>query len=282
MTTRLIMLVLQASIILSVLSLGLGASFNEPWYLLRRRRQLLRSLFSMNIVMPLFASLLAAGFNLFPAVEFTLIMLSISPMPPMLPRRQLKAGGRAAYVFGLLVAAALFAIVFVPIAVAVLGRAFASPIHASPGMISNVVFSQILIPLGLGLALRHSAPDFADRIARPVSSFATLLLLIALIPLFFVAWPVSVPLIGNGTLAALAAFCVAGLATGHLLGGPESENRTTLALSTASRHPAAAMMIANANFPEEKSIFGALFLYLIVSTIASVAYLAWRRSINRR
>src|SRR5262249_10048202 len=183
MTARLIMLVLQASIVLSVLSLGLGTNFNEPSYLLRKRGQLLRALFSMNIVMPLFASLLAAGFNLFPAVEFTLIMLSISPMPPMLPKRQLKAGGRAAYVFGLLVAAALFAIVFVPIAVAVLGRSFSSPIHASPGMIGNVVFSQILIPLGLGLALRHSAPDFAERIAKRVSAVAMLLLLIALIPL---------------------------------------------------------------------------------------------------
>jgi bile acid:Na+ symporter, BASS family len=277
MTAALILFVLQASIVLSVLSLGLGTSLTDPWYLFGRRRQVVRSLFSMNIAMPLFASTLAVGSNLYPAVKFALIMLAISPMPPMLPKRQLKAGARASYVFGLLVAAALFAIVFVPVAVAVLGKAFGKPLHTPAGTIAKILFAQILIPLAAGIALRESAPEFAERIAKRVALLAAALLVVAGVPLLFFALPVCLPLIGNGTLAVLVAFCLGGLATGHVLGGPEAENRTVLALSTASRHPAAAITIANANFPEEKTIFGALLLYLIVSTILSAAYLAWLR-----
>ena len=68
-----------------------------------------------------------------------------------------------------------------------------------------------------------------------------------------------------------------GLAAGHLLGGPQSEDRTALALSTSSRHPAVALAMASANFPDQKLIPAAILLYLIVNAIVSLPYLAWRR-----
>jgi len=52
-------LVVQASIILTVLGLGLTASWQDAVYLLRRPRLLLRALLSMNIVMPIVAALIA-------------------------------------------------------------------------------------------------------------------------------------------------------------------------------------------------------------------------------
>jgi len=48
-----------------------------------------------------------------------------------------------------------------------------------------------------------------------------------------------------------------------------------LAPSTASRHPGVALAIATANFPQEKSVMGAILLSLVISLIVSVAYLAW-------
>jgi BASS family bile acid:Na+ symporter len=62
-----------------------------------------------------------AVFHLHPVVEITLIALAVSPIPPLLPKRALKAGGDASYTIGLLVAASLFAIFFVPFAVDLLG-----------------------------------------------------------------------------------------------------------------------------------------------------------------
>lgn len=62
--------------------------------------------------------------------------------------------------------------------------------------------------------------------------------------------PALVSLIDSGTLAAITAFILAGLAAGHLLGGPKPENRTVLALATVSSHPAVALTTANASFPE--------------------------------
>src|SRR5262245_66230581 len=59
----LVMWAIQASVCLIVFSLGLGSTQEDALYLLRRPRLLVRSLLSMNVVMPLVAAGLAAVFN---------------------------------------------------------------------------------------------------------------------------------------------------------------------------------------------------------------------------
>ena len=77
-------------------------------------------------------------------------------------------------------------------------------------------------------------------------------------------------------------FAGVGLAAGHLLGGPDPENRTVLALSTATRHPGVAIALAAANFPDQKLGPAAVFLYLLVSAVATIAALTtWRRGSPR-
>jgi BASS family bile acid:Na+ symporter len=82
---------------------------------------------------------------------------------------------------------------------------------------------------------------------------------------------------GNGTLVALIAFAILGLAVGHLFGGPGLEERVTLALSTASRHPALALAIAGVNIPEERRVISAVVLYILVSALLTIPYVAWQR-----
>jgi len=273
----LISIVIRASVGLIVFGLALNASPQDALYLLRRPGQLVRSLLAMNVIMPLFAAALAALFDLNPAVKIALIALAVSPVPPVLPKKQLKAGGRASYAVGLLVAAALLAIVFVPVAVELLGSAFGTPAHVSVAAIARLVFSTVLAPLAAGMVVRCVMPGIAERLAQPISLVATALLVASILPILLTAWPAMVSLVGNGTIVALGAFTLAGLAAGHLLGGSDPDDRAVLALATASRHPGVALAIASANFPEQKLVPAAVLLYLIVSTIVSIPYLIWRR-----
>lgn len=55
----LILLWVKASIFLTVLALGMSARGSHVWFLLRRPGLLLRSLFAMNVVMPLVGAALA-------------------------------------------------------------------------------------------------------------------------------------------------------------------------------------------------------------------------------
>jgi BASS family bile acid:Na+ symporter len=272
----LILLMAQAAIVLTVFALGLSASPQDAIYLFRRPGQLLRSLLSMNVVMPLFAAAVNALFELRPAVEIALITLAVSPVPPLLPNKVLKAGGGASYTIGLLVAAALLAIVFVPLIADLVESSLGRRAQMSPIAIGKVVGITVLAPLAVGMLVRRVAPGFSERIAKPISMAASILLVISLLPILFIAMPTIVSLVGNGTLAAVAAFVILGLATGHLLGGPEPQHRTVLALATSSRHPGIAVAIASVNFPEEEQVFAAILLYLLVNAIVSVPYVIWR------
>jgi bile acid:Na+ symporter, BASS family len=75
----------------------------------------------------------------------------------------------------------------------------------------------------------------------------------------------------------IVAFVVAGLAVGHMLGGQARDNQIVLAISTACRHPAIALAIANATYPREKLVIGAILLYLVLNVLVSIPYVKWRR-----
>jgi BASS family bile acid:Na+ symporter len=83
--------------------------------------------------------------------------------------------------------------------------------------------------------------------------------------------------IGDYTLLAIVLFTLAGLAVGHLLGGPDGDNRSALALATATRHPGVALAVLHAVIPENKAPAVVVVLYLLVSAVASTPYVAWRK-----
>jgi len=267
----------QASVCLIVFSLGLGSTQEDVLYLLRRPRQLVRSLVSMNVVMPLAAAGLAAAFDFPGALNISLVALAVSPVPPILPKRQLRAGGRPSYAVGLLMAAALLAIVFIPLTLKLIALGFGKEAHVPEAAVARLVAITVLVPIAAGIVVRRLAPAFAARAARPISLGAMALLGVVVVLLLIRAWRPAVSLIGDGHVLALAAFVAIGLVAGHLLGGPDPEDRVVLALATASRHPGVALAIAAANFPQENRVMGAILLYLLISLIVEVAYLAWRR-----
>ena len=85
-----------------------------------------------------------------------------------------------------------------------------------------------------------------------------------------------VSLIGNFSVLVFAIFVMAGLAVGHWLGGPDPEDRSVLALSTATRHPGVAIAIGH-ELAEQSILLAAVLLAFVVSLIISTPYVMWRR-----
>ena len=269
----LIPLLIKISIILSVFAMGLKASFADATYLFRRPALLLRVLFSMNVVMPLFAIIVALSFELHPAVELALIALSVSPVPPILPNKALKAGGKENYTIGLLVATAVLSVIFVPLTMEVFEIASGKAMQMRARDIAMVVLTSVLLPLIAGISVRALWPVFAERRAKPIALIALILLVLTCLPILFTSVRAILTLVGDGTLFALAAFAIVGLITGHLLGGPDPENRAVLALATSARHPAVAFAIAHANFPAQRLAGAVILVYLIISAILAAPYI---------
>lgn len=265
-------LVLQGSVALTVFCLGLEASNRDALYLLRRPADLLKAIVSMNVVMPLVALALVMIFDFHVTVEIALLTLSVSPVPPLFPKKSAGAGGSASYTIGLLVAISILAIVTVPLTVELVSYALGLKAHMSPVAAAKVVAVTILAPLGAGMLARAVLPGLAETIAKPLAKIAIVILVLAIVPLLIAAWPAMYALIGGGTLIALAVFVIIGLTVGHVLGGPDPNERAVLALSTATRHPGMAIAIANANNPGNKLLLGAMLLYILMHFVLAIPY----------
>jgi BASS family bile acid:Na+ symporter len=273
---QLVLLALQVSILCTVFGFGLKASPDDLLYLVRRPGLLLRSILAVMIVMPIVAVAFMRLFAFRLEAEIALVALAISPVPPLLPQRETKGGGQQAYGLALMATLALLAIVTVPLWAEALERLVHRPLSASPAAIAGVVLKMALLPLVAGTALRAIAPAVAEKLSRPVILVATVLLPLSVVVLLFGVWRAMWAGIGGGTIVAMVGFVVAGLLVGHLLGGPDREHAVVLALSSACRHPAIALSIASANFPNEH-FAGTILLYVIVNTIVGIPYLVWQR-----
>ena len=272
---QLIVLALQIAIIGTVFTYGLRATVDNVLDVWRRPSLLVRSLLAVFVVMPILVVSFIKAFDLRPDVEVVLVALALSPVPPILPNKIDKAGGSSSFGLGLMLVLAVGAIVAIPLSIAVLDRVSDHPIAVRPGAIARIVAMSVLVPLLAGMVVHRLAPRLSERLATPLSRVALVLLLIGVALLIYGARQAIWAATGGGAIAAIVAFVAVGLLIGHLLGGPEPENSTVLALSTACRHPAIALSIASANFPNEK-FAGIVILYLLVSGVAGIPYVKWQ------
>jgi BASS family bile acid:Na+ symporter len=279
---QLIQFAINASLFALVFALGLRATTSDMLYLVRRPGLLVRSIGSMNIVMLAVALAMVLLFPIPQAVKIALVALAISPVPPILPGKQTKAGGTASYAISLLVTASIAAVLLVPATLELLEPIFHADYQMPMMRVAPIVLISVLIPLVLGLLVSHFAPQAALRWAGLISKLAAVLLVLACLPVIFTSWQAVWKLVGDGVILLLALFTCVGIAVGHLLGGPEEDNRTVLALASGTRHPGVAIAIASLNFPDEKAAAAVILWHLIIGAVVSIPYVRWRKTLLNR
>lgn len=278
----LLSLLTKVSITLIVFSTGMAGARGSLAMLLRQPSLLVRSLLSMLVVAPLLAVAVAATLQLPDPVKIALVMMAVSPVPPFLPRKAIRAGGSQAYVISLLGISAIVSIVTAPISLRVLDGLFGLSLNISSRVMARPLIVSVLFPLVAGLLFARIAPRICASWARIVAGAGSILLLAVVLPQLVTLAPALRELVGNGTLLAIAAFALCTLFIGHLLGGPVEENRSVLALCTATRHPFIAITLIQQTFASQRLAIPAVFMALIVTSIASVPYVRMRRAKSAR
>ncbi len=274
---ELVALAIKISIFAIVFALGMNARLDDFMGVLRSPGRLARSLVAMVVVMPLLAVLLVKAFDLPRPVGVMLIALALAPVPPILPGKQTKAGGDAVFAVRLLAAVGLIAIISIPLELELIELAFGMSLSAPPGLVASLVATSILAPLLAGALVARFAPSLASRLRPLVSKIGGVSLLAATAVILVTQWRVIVELVGDGTLLAMAIFVVSGLIVGHLLGGPDADDRTVLAIATASRHPGIALAIAHINYPQETDLAAAVLIFLLTNAALTAPYVFWRK-----
>jgi BASS family bile acid:Na+ symporter len=269
-------LLLTTSILLLVFALGAHATLADATGFVREVFRppywLLRALASMYLVMPVAAVWIGLVFDLDRPIRVGLLAMSIAPIPPILPGKQLRLGASASHVFGLLVAVSLSAIVQLPLMLELIGSVFGREVSFGPLQVARLIGVTILVPLTAGLLAHRFAPRWTDDVAPWASRLGTILLLAVIAVVLFTLWPIMASLLGSGVMLAMIALATTGIAGGHWIGGPEPSDRALLAVASAMRHPGIAIAVATANAPEAPRLVAAILLYVMVSLAMTSFY----------
>ena len=270
--------ILMAGIMLTVTSVGLRSRPADTLLLLLNPRLGVRAMVSMFVLMPLFViGLTSALPAMDQAAHAALIALSVSPMPPILPRRQVTMGTRGDYAVGLQVLASLFSIIIAPVFIWLAGRLQGVAIVFDVAAMLRVLTVTIGAPLAAGILIARVWPRTAA--LSTLLARASLVLLVAGGTVALVAEASEIARQArHGVLLAIAAIVLFGLLVGHLLGGPDAGNRGALALATSARHPGLAITLSTANFPHDREdIIAAVLLFLLANLVLTLPYALWRR-----
>jgi len=269
-----IIFAVQGSMFLLILAIAMQSRWACVVDLIRNPRPLLRGIVAVNLVVPLVALLVSLAVKLDEPVEAGLLLMAVSPLAPLVPGNALKMGADRSRLMAYYAALAFLEIFLVPLTVWLIATIRGGYAVAPIDLIAKVIAVTILLPIAIGMAMQALAPDFSDKAARIVSLVGTIILVIGFVLVMSAVWRPIASLIGNGTIIAFAMPVAAGLAAGHVLGGPAWHERGTMAVTAAIRHPGIAGAIATVNGAGPRAQ-AAILLFLLTGVIVTAIYSAW-------
>jgi len=275
MIKHLIPILLTGSIALLVMSAGIASSRGDFAYVLSRPALLGRAMLAIVVIPVIAAVIVIALCPISHAAKAAIFLMAISPVPPLVPGKALKFGGHAGYAYGLQAAGAVLALLFVPVLGNWGARFYDVQAQFPMTVVAHNLLVGLTIPLAIGLLLgRVVLHNVSPALPRTLTMIANIMLVLAFVPVLIAVFPAMMTLVGDGTVLAMGAVVVVALIGGHLLGGPELANRSTLAFAASMRHPGIALALAGANHAN-KAISAAVLLFLLNGVLVQIPYQIW-------
>jgi BASS family bile acid:Na+ symporter len=268
---------LPLSVALVVFAQGLKISAHEVAnYFKERPWLILRSLVAVLSLGP--AAALGIILLLDPAREVAVglaILVACPPAPMMLKLTPNLGKGSAAYMASLHLGLAMLALITVPTVLYLISIPLG--FHAEVNLLAMtwILSRTILIPICLGLTVRALFHKFADKHGPKFATAGSIGLLVVILLAAVKLFPMMLQ-IKPWSYLVIVSVCVTGLAIGHWFGSRDPHERTTLAVESAVRHPALALMIGAVNFTPEKAL-PVLVPCVLVFILVAALYLVGRK-----
>ena len=237
-------------VVSSMLAMGAGLTVSQISEPLRNVRLVVFALLANFIVMPLGALALAKVLWLDEPFGVGLLVLGCAAGAPFLPKLAEIAQGNLAFAVGAMVLLMVVTVGYLPIVLPLL----LPGITVDPWEIARSLLLLMLLPLVIGLALKARYGDLAARVKPALDwiSNISLILLVCLITAANIDKVLQV--FGTRGIFAGLLFIALGLGTGWWLGGPDTDTKRVMALGTAQRNIAAALVVASQSFSDPKVV----------------------------
>jgi BASS family bile acid:Na+ symporter len=235
------------TLILSMLlDTGLSLTLQQLWTPLRNWGLVLRSLLANFILVPLFVYLLLQFVPFSEPVKISFTIMAVAAGPPVLPKLAQLVNGNLAYAAGLMLLMMGLTALYMPFALT-----FAlQNVQVNPWDIAKPLLGLMLIPLAIGLLIRSRNQAIASTLQPFMRQLSSKSLILGLFTSLFLQFDTLINMVKTGEILAIAAFILVAFGIGYFLGGPDSDTRRTLAVGTAQRNIAAALLVAGTNFDD--------------------------------
>lgn len=261
-------------VISSTLGVGLRLTIGEIAAPLRNGRLVVLALVANFVLTPLLAMALARVLALDEPVGVGLLLCGVAAGAPFLLKLADLAKGNMPFAVGLMVVLMVLTVGYMPVVLPML----LPGVSVDAAKIARSLVVLMLIPLGVGLAVRARYARAAARVAPVVGSISgwAMILVVTLTTAGHFRSVVNV--IGTYAILAAVLFTVLCLGIGWVLGGAAADIKGVLALGTAQRNTAAALVVAGQNFSDPKVVV----MITVVMIVAFALLVPLSRLLARR
>jgi BASS family bile acid:Na+ symporter len=263
-----------AFVITSMLAVGVSLTIRQIIDPLRNGKLVSLALLANFVLMPLAALAIARLLRLDEPLGIALLLLGAAAGAPFLPKLAGIAKTNLAFAVGLMVLLMVLTVAYMPLVLPLLLEG----VSIDPTKIARSLVLLMLLPLGAGLLVKARLPYVADRIRAPLNRISSLSLVVLIVLLLMTNIKNVIGLFGTRGILASILFLFVGAGIGWLLGGPSFGTKGVLALGTAQRNIAAALVVGGKNFDNPN----VLVMIVVVAVVGLLILMPLARVLGAR
>jgi BASS family bile acid:Na+ symporter len=248
--SKVIPVTLLLFVVSSMLAVGLSLTISQILAPLRNGKLVFLALLVNFALMPIAAFTLAKLLRLDQPLGVALLLLGAAAGAPFLPKLAAIAKGDLAFGVGLMVLLMVLTVGYMPL---ILPRLIEG-VSVDSWKIARSLVLLMLLPLALGLAVKARFATVAARIGPLLNGLSTVSLGLMVVLLLITNIRNIIDLFGTRGILASILFIAVGIGLGWILGGPGEGTRAVLALGTAQRNIAAALVVGGQSFTDPKVV----------------------------
>lgn len=237
-------------IVTTMLGTGLSLTVQQILEPLRNTRLVIYSLVANFVLVPFGVYLLLQVMPLSESVKIGFTILAVAAGPPALPKLAQIVNGNIAFSTGLMMLLMCGTIIYMPIVLPLVLQ----NVQVSAWDIAKPLIFVMLSPLLIGLLIFSRYEAIANTLRPIMLQTSSTTLILGLVTSLILQFNNLIYLVKSGAIIATFAFIAISFGLGYFLGGFDSDIQRVLAVGTAQRNIAAALLVSGSNFDNPTTI----------------------------
>lgn len=272
--TKAIPIVMLVFVVSSMLAVGVSLTVGQILTPLGNVRLVSLALLSNFVLMPLGALGIARLLRLDEPLGIALLLLGTAAGSPILPKLANIARSNLAFAVGLMVLLMVLTVAYMPLVLPLLLEG----VSVDPMKIARSLILLMLLPLAVGLATKARLGRIAERVRAPLDRISGLSLVLLIVLMLVTNAQNIIGLFGSRGVLASVLILLGGAGIGWVLGGPAFGTKGVLALGTAQRNIAAALVVGGKDFDDPR----VLVMVVVVAVVGLLILMPLARVLGAR